>query len=123
MKKQPARSPFTLLLSTEEKAIIENKSKALGLSANAYIRFQIFQPENPDISSKRSPLANAAIPEINVKIYSALCDIANSLRTIKSLALKNNPISFNSLSVDRPLIDETLQLVKKIGLQLASNKN
>jgi len=120
MKKQPQRSPFTLLLTADEKKIIETNSKANGKSANAYIRFLIFQSQQGEISKARSPLANAAIPEINVKTYSALCDIANSLRNILKSAREVN-VSF--INVDRSLLEETLALVKKIGLQLASNKN
>ncbi len=120
MKKQPHRTPFTLLLTAEEKTVIENNSKAQGLSANAYIRFQIFQTQKSEISRVRSPLANAAIPEINVKIYSALCDIANSLREIVKFA-RDREVSL--IKVDRSLLQETLTQLKKIGLQLASNKN
>ena len=119
MKKQPQRAPFTLLLTAEEKTVIENNSKAFGLSANAYIRFQIFQTQKSDPSRDRSPLANAAIPEINVKIYSALCDIAQSREIIK--LARDREVSL--IKVDRSLLEETLAQVKKIGLQLASNKN
>ncbi|MDJ0718842.1 MAG: hypothetical protein QNJ54_32215 [Prochloraceae cyanobacterium] len=122
MKKEPQRKMFSLMLSNEERDEIKRRSDALGMSANGYIRFMVFQ-EQKEISSTRSHLANGTIPEINVKIYRSLCDIAHSLREISQRHRNAQPINFTPVHVDSHLLEETLKLVKKIGLQLASNKN
>ena len=121
MKKEPNRKLFSLMLSPQEKNIIATKSLAMGISANAYIRFMVFR-SGIDLTSERSPLANNAVPEINVKTYSALCDIVHSLREIKRVVESDNEQSQTLVVVDRTLLEETLKLVKKIALQIASNK-
>ena len=113
---------FSLMLSNEERDEIKRRSDELGMSANGYIRFMVFQKPQKEISSTRSHLANGTIPEINVKIYRSLCDIAHSLREISQRHRNAKPINF-PVHVDSQLLEETLKLVKKIGLQLASNKN
>ena len=123
MKKEPQRKMFSLMLSNEERDEIKRRSDALGMSANGYIRFMVFQESQKEISSTRSHLANGTIPEINVKIYRSLCDIAHSLREISQRHRNAKPINFTPVNVDSHLLEETLKLVKKIGLQLASNKN
>ncbi len=95
----------------------------MGLSANAYIRFMIFQPQQTEIISTRSPQADNSIPEINVKVYRSLCDIADSLRKLAKRVANNNPINLNPVKVDSVLLEKTLDIVKKVGLQIASNKN
>jgi len=123
MKKEPNRKLFSLMLSPQEKNIITTRAEAMGLSANAYIRFKVFCEEHRDPTEQRSPLANNSIPEINVDIYRALCDIACIFREIIKLTRSSKPLAFSPIQVDRTLLEETLKLVKKIALQIASNKN
>lgn len=122
MKKEPNRKLFSLMLSPQEKNIITTQALAMGVSANAYIRFMVFRSAI-DLTSERSPLANNAVSEINVKTYSALCDIVHSLREIKQLVESDNEQCQTLIMVDRTLLEETLKLVKKIALQIAFNKN
>lgn len=96
------------MLSPQEKNIINTQAKAMGVSANAYIRFMVFRSAI-DLTSERSPLANNAVPEINVKTYSALCDIAQTLREIRPLIESDNEQSQTLIVVDRSL---------SIGLQM-----
>ena len=110
------------MLLPEEKNIITTEAKAMGLSANAYIRLKIFRSPG-NLTSKRSPLANNSIPEINVDVYRALCDIACSLREITKLARGLKDLASSPVQVDQALLKQTLSLVKKVGLKIASNKN
>ena len=110
------------MLSPQEKKIIITQAKAMGVSANAYIRFMIFR-SGINLTLERSPLVNNAVPEINVQTYSALCEIVHSLREFKRrLVESDNEQSQTLVVVDRTLLEECLKLVKKIALQIASKK-
>lgn len=123
MGKSEPRNTYSLVLSPSEKEKLDRLAKASGLSNSAYIRFMIFQSHQNEITSTQNPLASGTVPEINVKTYSALCDIAHRLREIKRLVESDNEQSQTLIMVDRQLLEETLAMVKKIGLQIASKKN
>ena len=122
MTKKQTRKLFPLKLTEQEKQIIAQRASEKGMSSAAYIRFMVFQPQEHDFESTRAPLANHAVPEVNMKTYRQLCGIANNLNQITNLANGVNNQSLTPINVDPTLLNELLSLVKKIGLQLASHK-
>jgi len=119
MSDSKSRKIFSLMLSDREKKIIKTHAQTLGLSANAYIRMKIFNCDRGAIDSTRSPLADNSIPETDIKIYRALCDIATSLRELANIR-RDEKAAF--VKVDRALLCETLNQVKQVAFKLATLK-
>ncbi len=119
MTKKPNRKLFSFALTESEKKTIDLKAAQIGLTRAAYIRNQIFQADSNAIESTRDPLTNNAIPEVNVKTYRTLREIASRLDRLGDLANSPNPINFNRIEVDLDLLEFTLTQLKTIGVQLA----
>ncbi len=119
MTKKPNRKLFSFALTESEKKTIDLKASQIGLTRSAYIRSRIFQSDPNALESTRDPLTNNAIPEVNVKTYRTLREIANRLERICEMANSPNPMTFNRVNVDRALLEETLAQLNTIGAQLA----
>ncbi len=119
MTKKQNRKLFSFALTESEKKTIDLKAAQIGLTRAAYIRSRIFQADSNAIESTRDPLTNNAIPEVNVKTYRTLREIASRLDRLCDLAYSPNPINFNRIEVDRALLEFTLTQLNTIGAQLA----
>ncbi|MDJ0718113.1 MAG: hypothetical protein QNJ54_28455 [Prochloraceae cyanobacterium] len=119
MAKKQNRKLFSFALTDSEKKTIDLKAAQIGLTRAAYIRSRIFQADSNALESTRDPLTNNAIPEVNVKTYRTLKEIASRLDRLSEMANSPNPITFNRIEVERALLEETLSQLEIIGAQLA----
>ena len=113
------RKLFSFAVTKSEKELIDRSAAKNGMTRSAYARFKIFQPDQPLIESTRHPLANNAVPEINVKTYQTLKQISDRLDRLNEIINSDNPTNNNPVNVDATLLEETLNQVNTIGTQLA----
>ncbi len=119
MSQTENRKLFSFPLTSEEKALLDSLAAKNGMTRAAFVRFKIFQQNTDLVESTRNRLGNNLVPEVNVKTYRTLKEIADRLDRLNEIAKEDNTTENSLINLDRELLEKTLAQVNKIGAHLA----